>query len=126
MKEMNLPETQLRLWRPRRPSAGLKQRIFIARVASLPQIARVLGWLTPATACVLLVFLVLNSEYTASIGASHQEPILATIMSNQSYAAYLANHRMGQNDLSAVTFDWTNRSGSTSSMGFPPFGKLLN
>jgi hypothetical protein len=126
MKEMNLPETQLRLWRPRRPSAELKQRIFTARVASLPQIARVLGWLTPATACVLLAFLVLNSENTASISASRQEPILATIMSNQSYAAYLADHRMGQNDLSTVTFDWTNRSSSTLHKGFPRFGKPLN
>ncbi|MGA2801400.1 MAG: hypothetical protein ABSE97_03380 [Verrucomicrobiota bacterium] len=92
----------------------------------MPQITRALGWLTPATACVLLAFLVLNSENTAAISASRQEPILATIMSNQSYAAYLVNHRMGQNDLSAVTFEWTNRSGSTSSMGFPRFGKPLN
>ena len=126
MKEMNLPETQLRSWRPRRPSAGLKQRIFFARTPSLPQIARFLGWLTPATACLLLLFLVLNPRNTASSSLSRQEPTLATIMSNQSYAVHFVNHRMGQNDLSAVTFDWTNRSGSTSSMGFPPFGKLLN
>jgi hypothetical protein len=123
---MNLPETQLRSWRPRRPSTGLKRRIFIARTLSFPQIARVLGWFTPATACILLILLVLNPKNTASIGLHRQEPILATIMSNQSYAVHFVNHRMGQNDLSAVTFDWTNRSGSTSSMGFPPFGKLLN
>jgi hypothetical protein len=122
---MNLPETQLRSWRPRRPSAGLKHRIFIARTLSLPQIARVLGWLTPATACILLIFLVLNPN-TASSDLGRQEPILAMIMSNQSYAVHFVNHRMGRNDLSAVTFDWTNHSGSTSSMGFPPFGKLLN
>jgi hypothetical protein len=126
MKEMNLPETQLHSWRPRRPSAGLKQRIFIARTLNLPQIARVLGWLTPATACILLIFLVLNPGNTASSDLGRQEPILAMIMSNQSYAVHTANHRVGQNDLSAVTFDWTNHSGSTSSMGFPKFGKLLN
>jgi hypothetical protein len=92
----------------------------------LPQIARGLGWLTPATACILLIFLVLNPGNTASSDLGHQEPILAMIMSNQSYAVHTANHRMGQNDLSAVTFDWTNHSGSTSSMCFPQFGKLLN
>jgi energy-coupling factor transporter ATP-binding protein EcfA2 len=126
MKEMNLPETQLRSWRPRRPSAGLKQRIFIARTLSLHQIARAVGWFTPATACVFLIFLVLNSENTTSISPGSQEPILATIMSNQNYTMRTASHNMGQNDLFAVTFDWTNRSGSTSSMGFPRFGKSLN
>ena len=123
---MNLPETQLHSWRPRRPSIGLKHRIFIARTLSLPQIARVLGWLTPATACLFLILLGLNPRNTASIGLDRQEPILATIMSNQSYAVRFVNHRMGQNDLSAVTFDWTNHSGSTSSICFSRFGKLLN
>ena len=123
---MNLPETRLHSWCPRRPSAGLKRRIFIARTLSLPQIARALGWLTPATACLLLIFLVLNPGNTASSNLGRQEPILAMIMSNQSYAVHFVNHRMGQNDLSAVTFDWTNHSGSTPSMCFPHFGKLLN
>ena len=67
-----------------------------------------------------------NPRNTASIGLGRQEPVLAMIMSNQSYATHIANHRMGQNDLSAVTFDWTNHGSSTSSMCFPQFGKSLN
>jgi hypothetical protein len=43
--------------------------------------------------------------------------MVALILSNQNYAAYAAdNFRGAQNNLSAVTFEWTNRSVSPSSM----------
>jgi hypothetical protein len=122
MKETNLLEMQLRSLRPRRPSAGLKRRIFRTPVAGLPGATWLLGWLAPATACVLLACSVLNSGTGVSNGASQHGPLLAMSLSNLSYAPYApANYRSGQNDLTSVTFDWTNRSGSTSSMSFPRF-----
>ena len=66
--EMKPMETRLRSWRPRRPSATLKWRLLLARaahgarVANMPRMMRVAGWLTPATACALLTLLILNSE----------------------------------------------------------------
>jgi hypothetical protein len=68
----------------------------------------------------------LNSGNTAATGLSRHEPVLASIMGDQNYAMCIANHQMQQNDLSTVTFEWTNRSSSTSSMSFPRFGKSLN
>ena len=61
MKEMNLLETQLRSWRPRRPSAGLKRRLFSARPGARRERGLALGWLAPATACLLLTLAVFNS-----------------------------------------------------------------
>jgi hypothetical protein len=47
--------------------------------------------------------------------SSRHEPMVAMMLSNQSYAAYVSGaFQSGQNDLHSVTLDWTNRSGSTS------------
>ena len=117
MKEMNLLETQLHSWRPRRPSARLKRRLFAAPARVMPQMAWFLGWLAPATACALLTLSVFNSGNSLPGSPSRHEPMVAMMLSNQSYAAYVSGaFQSGQNDLPSVTFDWTNRSGSTSSM----------
>lgn len=77
--------------------------------------AWVLGSLMPATACVLLTFSVFNSENRGVL--LHRAPMTAMVLSNQNYAAYAAdNFRETQNGLSAVTFDWTNRSNFNSSI----------
>jgi hypothetical protein len=120
--EMKLLETRLRSWRPRRPSATLKWRLFLARAASVPRMMRVAGWLTPATACALLTMLILNSENTVLTGSSRQPSIMA-MMSNQSYAVYATSRQSEQNNLSVFTFDWTNSSGSGSTLRFTPFRK---
>lgn len=86
---MNTLETQLRSWRPRRPSAVLERRLF-RRPTAAPRLGRVAGWLAPAAACLLFAGLVLNPHATATFPST--EPvggILAQAMSNQSYAAYL-------------------------------------
>jgi len=77
--------------------------------------AWVLGSLAPATACLLLTLSVFNSgNYGVS---SRPAPMMAMILSNQSYAAYApGNGRESQNSLFSVTFDWTNHGGLTSSM----------
>ena len=118
MKEMNLPETQLRSWQPRRPSAGLKRRIFSAPPNRRTP-AVVLGWLAPVTACALLTLLVFNSGNGLPVGANNRGAMMAMVLSNQSYAAYAPDGSQNvQNRLAGVTFDWTNRGASSSSIRF--------
>jgi hypothetical protein len=116
MKEMNLLETQLRSWQPRRPSAKLKRRLFAAPARVMPQMAWFLGWLAPATACALLTLSVFNSGNSLPGSSSRHEPMVAMMLSNR-YAAYVSGaFQSGQNDPPSVAFDRTNRSGSTSSI----------
>jgi hypothetical protein len=76
-----------------------------------------LGWLAPATACALLTLSVFNSGNSLPGSSSRHEPMVAMMLSNQSYAAYVSGaFQRGQNDLHSVTLDWTNQSGSTSSI----------
>jgi hypothetical protein len=121
MKEMNTLETQLRSWQPRRPSAALERQLFATPVSLMPKMAWFVGWLVPATACALLTFSIFNSGNAISGQSFRREPMVATMLSNQSYLVLAPDSlRKGQNDLSSVTFDWTNRSGSTSSIpSFP-------
>jgi hypothetical protein len=115
MKEMDSLENRLRSWQPRRPSAKLERRLFATASRFLPKMAWLLGSLAPATACLLLTFSAYNAGNT--VHSSRHEPMIAMILSNQSYAAYASdNFRGAQNNLSAVTFDWTNHNISTSSM----------
>jgi len=118
---MNLPETRLRSWRPRRPSAGLKRRIFSADPGRSAA-AWLVGSLAPVAACALLTLLVFNSGNGFPAGSARHEPMMAMILSNQSFAAYAADgSQSAQNRLSSVILDWTNDGGSTSSIGFTPF-----
>ena len=120
--EMKSLESRLRSWRPRRPTATLKWRLFLARVASVPRLMRVAGWLTPATACALFTVLILNSE-NAAPASGRRPPAIMAMMSNQSYAVYATSRQSEQNNLSLFTFDWTNGSGSGSIQRFMPFRK---
>ena len=52
--EMKSLENRLRSWRPRRASATLRWRLFLARAASVPRMMRLPGRLTPTTACALV------------------------------------------------------------------------
>ena len=48
------------------------------------------------------------------------------MMSNQNYAVYATSRQSEQNNLSVFTFDWTNGSGSGSTLRFTPFHKQTN
>jgi hypothetical protein len=75
-----------------------------------------LGWLAPAAACALLTLSVFNSGSSLPSSSSRHEPMVAMMLSNR-YAAYVSGaFQSGQNDPPSVTFDLTNRSGSTSSI----------
>ena len=121
--EMKSIENQLRSWRPRRPSATLKWQLWLARLASVPRMIRVVGWLTPATACVLLALLAVNSENAMPRSGSRPPSILA-MLSNQNYAVTMTSRQSEQNNLSCFTSDWTNASHSGFIPGFTPSRKL--
>jgi len=81
----------------------------------MPKAAWLLGSLAPAAVCILLTLSMFNPG-SASHSLRH-EPLIAMILSNQDYAAYASdNFREAQNNLAAVTFDWTNHTISTSSI----------
>jgi hypothetical protein len=122
MKEMN--ETQLRSWRPRRPSAGLKRRILrFAGEADVPTARWLWGCVAPTMACALLTLMAFNR---AGDGLG-QRPAIALILSSQSRAAYATGGAQAeQNHLAAVTFDSTNRSVLGSSIRFMPTTNFSN
>jgi hypothetical protein len=87
----------------------------------MPKMAWFVGWLVPATACALLTVSVFNSGNNIPGRSARREPLMATFLGSQSYLASAPDSfQKGQNDLSFVTFDWTNQSRSTSSIpSFP-------
>jgi hypothetical protein len=129
MNDMNELETQLRSWVPRRPSARLEQRwvgsqrasaVAIAAPDSLEEQAPVFRfrWLVPATAALILLCVLFNQREGYGVGGStNSSPLVAMILSNHSVAAYLpGTEAREQNRPPADTFEWTNGSGSTSSI----------
>jgi len=106
----------LRSWTPRRPSAELERRLF-PRPQRAPRKAHSLDWLAPVTACLLFAGLILNPQDTTNMSATPRAgTMVALILSNQSYAAYLpGSFQRSVNRLD--TFEWTNGASSTSSMG---------
>lgn len=136
MNKMNELEMQLRSWAPRRPSAKLKQSIFVAnRTAGFAQVHPIslithhasrfthwlkptsFRWLAPVTAALFFVCILLN-QHSTPMASPATSPLIAMILSsNQSAAAYLpGSFQREQNGLPSDTFEWTNGSGSTSSI----------
>ena len=120
--EMKSLENRLRSWRPRRPSATLKWRLLLARLSGVPRMVRIVGWLTPATACALLALLAMNPENAMPTGSSRSPSILA-LLSNQNYAVSMISRQSEQNNLSVFTSDWTNASNSGFTPTFTPVRK---
>lgn len=73
-------------------------------------------WFGPVTACLLFVCVVLSQHSTPNFSsASRPDAMVAAIMSNQSYAAFLpGSFQRSANRLD--TFEWTNGGRSTSFM----------
>ena len=114
MKEMNSSEAQLSSWAPRRPSAGLKRRIFAAPARRLAASVWLLQ-LAPAAACLLAIIASFNQSNSLSSGSYHLRLMGGMPGSNQIVCIpglYVQEH----NDVSNLTFEWTNRNGSTSSI----------
>ena len=111
---MNLPEEQLRSWRPRRPSARLKRRIFRAAGFQIDLVWTV-RWLAPAAACLLLAAATFG--YRDHLSNAYSDGSFSATGSLEHAISQLANsdYRSSRNNLSPITFEWTNRSGFTSS-----------
>jgi hypothetical protein len=116
---------QLRSWLPRHPSAKVKERLFgnPARVRQDTVLIADdsaplrLNWLVPAALALVLTCILLNQRNgPLSYGTSSSQPIVATILSNQSAPPYFQREQDQHNHLPAATFEWTNGNGSTSSI----------
>ena len=116
MNETNPLETQLRSWTPRRPSAKLERHLF-HRPSVAPRPTGLVFWLGPVTACLLFVCVVFSQHSPPDFSpTSRQDAMVAVILSNQSYAAYLpGSFQRAANRLD--TFEWTNHGRSPSFMG---------
>ena len=119
-------ENQLRSWRPRQSSATLKTRIFA--LANAPQPAAphhpwFWGGLVPTMACALLTLMVVHQN-SGIFGPSPRRGIIFSPQSG--FVNPVDSERSVQNQLAAVTFEWTNRSEFTSSIGFTPITNLSN
>ena len=121
---MHQIETTVRSWNLRQPSASVKEKLFgreqhaetcREKEATAPFAFR---WLVPATAGLLLLCLVTNPRSGEGLSRStNGGPMVAMILSNQSSCAYLpGSFRANENSIPADTFEWTNVSGSTSSV----------
>ncbi len=116
-------ETQLRSWRPRRPSAGLKRRILnFAGAADVPTARWLWSCVAPTMACALLTLMAFNHG-----GGLGPKVPMALILSSQNNAAYATvGAQTEQNHLAAVTFGWTNGSVFKSIIRFTPATNLTN
>jgi len=126
MKEMN--ETQLRGWRPRRPSRALKGRIFNPDGFSAGESTEGPTWqwsfATPVMAC--LLFAMLTFHFNNGV-LPEPKPGWAMISSNNSpMAGFSDSAQEVENHLAAITFDWTNHTGFKSSIGFTPKTNFSN
>ena len=104
MKEMNL-ENQLRSWAPRRPSAGIKRRLWPAPRVE-PGLGWLVRWLAPVAVCGLLAFAVFQSD----------EAFQAGILVARSSAHFIRSEDFAMNGVTInrlpTFFEWTNQSGS--------------
>ena len=119
MSELNELEMQLRSWVPRRPSAKLKRHLF-GRPAPQPKAEPTfrLSWLPPATAGLLLLCVLFNQHSSQAISSAGSNSMVAVALSNQSIASFLpGSFSREHNGLPTGTFEWTNGSGSSSSIG---------
>ena len=120
---MNWLENQLKSWEPRRPSARIERRLFPTPSARL-EVARAFNWLAPATVCLLLALAVFKQENNISAATPRHDPAIAMMLSNQSFVAFLTGgSKQIEHNILPATFELTNRSGSTSTIGFTPFAK---
>ncbi len=113
---MNFPEARLRSWRLRQPSARLKHSIFEAPPVPAHSFAWSFRCLAPAAACLLIAIAAFNKGGMVSTESYRPESLLGMIGSNL-LTRVPGHYLQSENSFAPVTFEWTNRSGSTSSIG---------
>lgn len=119
-------EERLASWTPRRPSQAVERRLFGDRLRPSGQ-PLAWAWLSPVAACLLLIAVLGQTRgVPPGIPISGSQPMVAMILSNQSYAAYLpGSFQRNQNRWD--TFEWTNPGHFNSSEGpFLPGTQRMN
>ena len=82
------------------------------------------NWLAPTTVCMLLVLAVFKQENNISAASSRHDPAVAMMLSNKNFVAYLTRGSSQiEHNILPATFESTNRSGYTSTIGFTTFTK---
>ncbi|HSY18453.1 MAG TPA: hypothetical protein VK815_08980 [Candidatus Acidoferrales bacterium] len=113
-------ENQLRGWRLRQPSAGLKGRIFrtdapASPEAALPPVRWNWHHLAPAMACMLFAMMVFH--FNGLAGWQESRPATYADFTAGSNSVTFSDHAQEvENHVDGVTFDWTNHSVFKSSM----------
>ena len=120
MNLMELLEIQLRARQPRRPSAKCKTAIFGKKSDDAARsLALLWNWSVPIAASLMLLLATLGQrggDFARVARLGEQGQMIATVLSNQSFAAFLPGN--SQNDQNTVrnTFEWTNASRYTPSI----------
>ena len=127
MTDWNPMEQQLRSWKPRSPSAKLKERLFPASEPLIVEAPGAFsgrwGWVAPVMGSFLALMAVSGSHSTQIVSYSSHGTTdwLSAATSNQSYAAYFAaGFHSEQNSLQQDPIEWTNRPRSSGQIGTIP------
>ena len=114
----------MKSWEPRRPSAKIERRLF-PRAQGRTKLPA-FQWLAPAGVCLLLALVAVRQENTHP-ALSGSDAAIPMILSNPSAAGPLpGDGSLVQHNNVPVTFEWTNRGGLTSSVGFMSFRLSTN
>jgi hypothetical protein len=123
MNDWNQIEQQLRSWKPRTASAGLRARVFGDGQGLIESPSPFSGrwtWLAPVMGC-FMALLVVSGARNNQLGEWSRTPTtnwLAAVASNQSYAAYIStSFHSEQNSLQQDPIEWTNRPRTSGSFG---------
>src|SRR5215510_14486052 len=111
MHDWNQLENRLRSWKPRRPSPGLRARLFPNATATAERHfswATALHWCAPAMAVLCLSTFILTRQ-----PGNFVVPSPLTLLSGD----YVAAAPGDRNIWPRATFEWTNSNGSTSTTG---------
>ena len=120
-------ERQLRSWKPRSPSAKLKQRLFGEAeplVSPEAQFGGRWAWLAPVMGCFLVMVVVSHSRTGHGELSATPTNWLAAVASNQIYAAYIAgSFHSEQNALKKDLIAWTNGPRDSGEVRSFPLGR---
>ncbi|HWC59231.1 MAG TPA: hypothetical protein VHC44_06010 [Verrucomicrobiae bacterium] len=76
-----------------------------------------LRWLAPAAACLLLALTIASQQTNLSADSARSDAMVGLISSNLSFTNILPESGSpGRNRVSPASFEWTNLSGSSSSI----------
>ena len=103
-------------WKPRRPSESIEHSLYGVPASTRPAMlvpALSMRWLAPAALCLMAGFALLQQDVRHGTETNPFESSITLSSSNRHAGEFL---RAFSNN-SSGSFEWTNHSGSTSSIG---------